>query len=478
MNCVPADVFLDAVSQKLAVLRELVAEFQRSSPRNTSAEFVRGVSTLLSAVEKFNQNRVQYCETTYGSDAIKKDEQVKFYCKISLRLLNAIHKNYLPLLFSAKQHNEYLILPSINRALQLFEDGIELTLIPDFVFNYMFVGGMENFVENTINWLESNIDAKNSGAVRAVLDGAPTHPRWITFVHFPLSERDSALNLVILAHELAHLVDQVKQLYKTFLPIVLEKNSFKKRLDELCKAPMAAAGPGTGPQLTFESVFSRATLEADFSRDCIAAVQSWLRELIADLIAVHAVGPSYLYAFLELLAHGGAESSPSSSHPSPVYRLTLLLEELDHLGYLSADSQNKDFLRELKSKVEIEIKAVNYVGVMEVAQNTLVTRVAEIQKSVRSFMGKMSFNHSRYRNEVPQVVKMLSAGIAPIQDGEHPCTVPAILNGGWYVYRIERAGFLEIFRAEVAHAKRIGNLNELLFKAIEASEVVRIWKKS
>lgn len=336
MKSLESSVLVQAVNQKIGGLRELLREFQQESARNVSEHFLRGVEAILDAVEVFHQNRLKHCEESFATNPDFQDEQKRFYSHLALQILAKVHENYLPLLYASRYHNEYLVKPSIERALSLFQPDVELTLVPSFEYNFMYYGGLEKFVERTVLTLESYLDNKNKGVVSAVLAKGPQHPRWITFIHFPLVERDSALNLVILIHELGHLVDQVKEIYKSFLPIQLDRTSYKSQLETLCKLPVAG-GSSAGTQLTFETVFTRAHIEAQFSSECISTVQSWVREVIADLISIHALGPAYFFAFSEILAHGGLENVPTASHPAPAYRMKLLLDELRSLGYLATD---------------------------------------------------------------------------------------------------------------------------------------------
>jgi len=80
------------------------------------------------------------------------------------------------------------------------------------------------------------------------------------------------------------------------------------------------------------------------------------------------------------------------------------------------------------------------------------------------------------------VLSRLKAGIAPIEylDDKNevlrPASVIAILNAGWELYKTDLAGFYSHFKLEVEEMERLDNLNDLLFKAIEASEVKRRWK--
>ena len=501
MKSLETSVFVDAVAQKTASLRELLAEFRRESLRNTSQHFIRGVQAVVDAVEAFHKNRMRHTNENFSNQSSFQDEQKRFYSKLSLQLLAQVHEKYLPLLYSGRQQNEFLVLPSIRRAISLFQSEVELSLVPSCEFNYMYDGGMENFVEKTVGILEQYLDAKNKGAVRAVLDPGQKHPRWITFVHFPVVERNSALNLVILGHEIGHLIDQIRQLYKQ-LPFELEKESYNKSFEEVCGSPMRTkAGGAKGDQLTFEDVFTRAALEPQFRAQCIAVATNWIREVIADLLAIHALGPSYFFAFSELLAHGAQENRPSDSHPAPCFRLNMLLDELSFMGYFGAASaraegeedksktQSKNdqsrvaaLLSASQARVLAELPTTSYKGIMDVSQKTIEKYLDQIRSLVRPSISPYSYTADKYQREVPLVIDALVQGIAPIEalvNGKfQPNSIPAILNGGWELYKSDIQSFYERFRDNIPIQDRLSTFNQLLFKAIEASEVVRLWQKA
>lgn len=93
-----------------------------------------------------------------------------------------------------------------------------------------------------------------------------------------------------------------------------------------------------------------------------------------------------------------------------------------------------------------------------------------------------SFDAQSYVKTVPPILRRLRSGIAPIEVCDEsrgkiiPASVVGILNAGWELYRTDLAGFYSEFRSDIPEMEKLGNLNHLLFKAIEASEVVRRWR--
>jgi hypothetical protein len=316
-----------------------------------------------------------------------------------------------------------------------------------------------------------------------------------------LAHRDSALNLVVLFHEVGHLIDQTCELFRKFLPIKLAKTAFDDELEQLCTLPSPAKKQNDppGPQLTFESFWGRDHIKANFTRQCIATVESWVRELIADFIAIRMVGPAYLFSFSQLAAHGEIRQ-PSLTHPAPIYRISLMLEELQEMGYLEDAAGNKGIrplsespassstaigpiLTDLNSNVKSDLLEIKLEGLDSVAQATILKLIPQLRSEMRKFTSGNEYKHSQYVDEVPEVIKLLLRGIAPVEiprKGSNelvPAGVTAIVNAGWELYKTRISDFYGLFRPEIPESKRLKDLNQLLFKAVEASEVALQWKK-
>src|SRR5258708_20822116 len=462
--------------------RELLLGFRSDSRRSVSEQFLNGIDCLVDAIEIFHGNRLENVKRI-SSDAAFAEEQNRFYSRICFQLLVNIHQNYLPLLYAGRENNEFFLLPSIDRAIAWFQSDVELSLLPSFRFNYTYNGDLENFVERTVDKLEKYLDVGMKGVGKAAIN-IPVS-RWITFIHFPIAHRDSALDLVVISHEVAHLIDQTRALYKKFFPITLDKPSFTKEIEENCKLPLpaATAPPGTpDPQLTFESVWGRAAIEANFTRQCVATVGSWVRELVADALAIHMIGPAYLFAFGQLMALG--DNEPSDSHPAPAYRAELLVEELRKMGYLSGSGSLDSILSEVERKTKSELPSVRYKSAHLVAQQTIESIAPKIQSEVRGFVSNHSYTTDRYDSEVPQVLRLLERGIAPIEirdkagSNTSPAGVTALIHASWELYKTRIAVFYDLFRSTMPDSKKLTTLNHLIFKAIEASEVARRWRKA
>lgn len=482
MRSIDQKTYLQVFEQKLYSLRKLICDLERGLPRRTSEQFIKGLGLIVDAVGVFLEHRVENLQTTLGGNPQELADQIIFNAKVALQILSAVHQQYLPLLHAGSQRNEYLIHPTIERAIEQFTDSFELTLVPDFEYNYGFVG-KEHFGSREIERLEKHSDQATRAALTALHDKSSLK-RWITFVYFPVADRDSALNLCVLAHELGHLVDRTKEIYEKLLPIELDQASFDELVDARCKTPPFGMKPKPGDkQLTFETIFTKPGVQARCYLSCNEMLEKWIREIIADVLAVHAIGPAAYFAFHDFLACVGAENVASNSHPGPAFRLQLMLDELKQtMGYMGSASVINSVLVETMQRVKAGASSDNYKDEARVAQKTIEKNLVDLLAKIRLAISNYSFSALKYEEAVPEVLLRLRKGIAPIEvyDRQYekmmPASAVAILNAGWELYKTDITAFYGHFKAEVPQMERLGNLNHLLFKAIEASEVSRRWK--
>lgn len=483
MQGIDQKTYLDVFREKLCSLQKLVQDLERGLAPPKPDEFIKGLRLIIKAVETFLSRRMDNLQTALEKNPDALAAQITFHAKVALQILGSLHEQYLPLLHAESQHNEYLFKPSIDRAVGLFtKSGFELTLIPDFQYNYAFEG-KENFATREVELLERHSDPDTKAALVKLRKEAALK-QWIVFLHFPVAERDSALKLCILAHELGHFVDETNKIYRDLLPIELDKDSFEQLVDAKGKTPAyGGVTPKSAQQLTFDTIFTRAGVEALCYRSCNEMLERWIREIIADILAAHAIGPASYFAFNDFLACMGAENATSNSHPAPAFRLQLILKELkDTMGYMNSASAIDSVLSEAIPRVAAGAVDAKYRDEAKVVHKTIDSNLASLLAKIRPVVSEYSFGASNYRSTVPKILERLRRGIAPIEvldevQGEmSAASVVGILNAGWELYKTDTAGFYGEFKDTVPELERLGNLNHLLFKAVEASDVKRRWK--
>jgi hypothetical protein len=458
MPLASTQVLVDGVGQEVRSIRNLLDFYERELPSYTCQHFLSGVRTVLDILEDFHQQRVKFWRASSEVDAGIRDEQLRFLSNYVLGKLASVHEVYLSYLDSARHQNEYLILPSITRAIHVLERDIELVLVPQFEYCYGLVG-FHDFVRQAIEKLgnEQFLDKETKTKYRNL---AKSSRKWTAFLAYPIAEKASALNMTVLAHELAHLADWTTRFCKKLLPLKLDKDSFH----DLIK--------NTDRVVAYQ--------------ECTIMVEGWLRELIADSIAVHAIGPAYFFAFSEFLAHAALKNQPDREHDAPSVRLQLILDELKYLGYFDIKNSIQKSLQQADAEIQQEDAIHDAYGL--VAHKTIFNELEGIRKKIRGFTKahSISYEASQYRQEVPSIVERLVQGITPSEifdkgNGKYtPSSVAGILNSGWEIRKRDDhlSKFRKLFADTLTLHDIVASLNHLMFHGIEASEVARLWAKT
>lgn len=480
---IPADSLVEAVTQKLFTLRNLVLEYEVAIPQFACRHFLSSLKLILDAIEASCSEAIPHYKNVY-SDISLREQNISEYCLAILQLCASLESKYLEKLHLATAESDYTILPSLQRLMQLFEPNVELTLVP--TFDYTFgCGGLKDFVKQHIDEL---FFVSPTTRTRLEQQAASlTLPEWIAFVSFPLVERDNALLLSAISHELAHLIERSqkpKPLSTQLLPGELDKVSFEGYVQELWRnrLPGGALKSSKQAKLPVEDLYPITDVREECYELCTRTVDTWLQETICDSLAIHALGPAYLFAFLEFIGRGGYENKPDEEHPAPAERALLMLGELEFLRYFKVRTGVYEDLIKVRAAVQDAASKTDYRNEELVADATLKANLPRTLVAVRTLMRLYSYDARRYSDETPDVIRQLLQGDCPIEttksSGKIATPVVAVLNGGWEVYRVRRSEFRKLFKSTVTETECLRNLNQLIFKAIEAGEVLRLWKKS
>lgn len=469
MDVLTAGASEDAVAQKVFALRRRLDEYEAHLLPGVRLSFLSEIRILIDCIEETHQEERKYLQEVFSSEPDLLRSEITAYSQISLRILSNIHEKFIPLLHSSSQEGVHAVQQAIQRVIRQLEtrDKLELALIPQFEYTY------------GLTWLPSVVGIhikmlkyRNKKKERAQLRRTKRLPKWTAFLAYPIVEKESALNLVAIVHELAHLVDFVQGLENRCLPITLDRQSFNKLVRHERKS---SAQSGQSKRRIDQQVVNRCL------EQCVPMTLSWLREIIADIIAVHALGPAYLFTFHEFLAHSGCDDAPDSEHPAPSTRLRIIVLELTYLGYFDHRTSIISTLESARKKIETE-PFPDLEGASLVAHCTLNNHLARIQAVIRRAAAPYAYKASSYASQVPPVTDQLRACLVPVGSSDNsgitvvPHNLVAIINGGWELYTQYRDEFYDRFVSSTSECDRLFALNQLLFKAVEASEVVRMWK--
>lgn len=466
----------NTVYQNVFALRKLLGAYEAKLTNKSCEHFLAAITLIINAVEEFHSDSAAHIKSQFPDNKEKADEHLRTNSLIAVRILSNIHQNQLPLLAAAADHSAYPLLPILKRAIKLVgaqSTGIELGLVPRFEYTYGFTGFFE-FAKKEIAKLPYP-DQKKKELRLAQAEQLPTYT---AFISFPIVDQSSYLRLSVLTHELAHLVDYIQHLYRAVMPHKLDQASF----DALVKSTERSVIPLGMPekdQLALE-LPSHDEIEALCHEKCVSLVRAWLREIIADVLAIRALGPAYLFSFVEFLSHAGLTNEPDTEHPAPAKRIEIMIGEMEEMKYFTSGHGVRDELDAFKERALREAAGTQYAGETLVADQTIKKNLENILLPLRKLVGDSAFTASKYALEVPAAVAKLSNGIAPIEKGSGdlaPFSAVVILNAGWETYRQRFVDFRTLFVSALKDTEVVLNLNHLIFKALEGSELVRSWKE-
>ena len=251
------------------------------------------------------------------------------------------------------------------------------------------------------------------------------------------------------------------------IPAELDKKSFDDLITE--QAAAATTKGITGDQL-----------ENSCYQECSAILRYWIGEIVADVLAIHTLGPAYFFSFLQFFANKPIGDLPDSEHPVPSYRANLLLGELKELGYFAADlpfSKRLAALRPVAAASATKV-ASSYPSHINVVHRTIESNRVKILKELRRFCEPFSYWAKRYKADVGELARRLQDGLLPMnpyQKGANPLPVSpiAVLNAGWQLHETAIDPFLSLFDPSLERPDKLQNLNRLVFKSMEANELVR-----
>ncbi|HWH09616.1 MAG TPA: hypothetical protein VG165_00665 [Solirubrobacteraceae bacterium] len=317
--------------------------------------------------------------------------------------------------------------------------NVDLIVVPDPEFMY-----------STTSWPFSAVVNTTSGFT-------PTNTRRPIVLNYPLSDADRLLLHPIFAHELGHASVDQHQLVSTVETELDNDPDFTTALQSKVNDMAASYWPALAP--------------TQISGILRARLRDWIEELLCDHLAIEAVGPSFMWAFvLFVLPLGYAE--PGEQHPPNTVRIKLALDHLTRRGW-------RPHMERVAPGVTswIDQIAGDAAGALEPPFDFLrdqLTRHATVLQDVatqRSGSGALdAFVSAPQADEAADLLRRL---ILPV-GLTTPLDARAILLGGWQ-YAFQEHGDKPPGLIAALDDRR---LQELVGKAIEMSTVASAWVPS
>jgi hypothetical protein len=312
----------------------------------------------------------------------------------------------------------------------------------------VFVPG-PGFMYSTISWPFSEVINGTPGY-------SPKAKRRPIIVNYPQSDSDRLLLHPLFAHEIAHSAVYEFDLWSRFATQVLATPSVVQQFDEEVELILVGQ-PGQS--------------ELKVRQQLRDAMRGWVTEVLCDLLAVEAGGPSFLWA---AAAFGLPinRSEPSDTHPPMTLRIKLILDRLIEKGWEELVTKAAPKVKKALSEVSQDANA-ELLAPAGFLRKTILDNMDWLRKTASQRVGPGSLE-PEVSDEAKEAAALLRLLILPVGGSQQPLTPRAILLGGW-LEGLRRHG--DGIRS-VVKAQADPGLQSLVGKGIEMSTVAANWGKS
>jgi len=311
------------------------------------------------------------------------------------------------------------------------------------------------------------------------------YPNWFIFLKHPNIEATNILLNCLFSHEIAHFKDYLNG-YSDHLikQIKVDESEFQRHLKLLLKEkiPIDTKGRDT-MQLTLGD-FIGATIKQDFYEKVNSVMHNWLKEIIADLLALRTFGPAFIYSLIQSSTLLQLIGEYSDTHPASSWRISYCLSELKYIKFLEKQKNEgiEKYLKDWENYLNNTHREPNQ-PVYSVSYVSLKNSFNKILEKIRDISRLFTFDVEKYNDEV-EIIKRecFLKSIAPIAkwNGTHHQSFNNIytLNAVWEIFLTNISRFYKNFDIETIDDKIKANevLHNLTLKAIESSDILRIWQ--
>jgi hypothetical protein len=312
-------------------------------------------------------------------------------------------------------------------------------------------------VEVTIVATEGASYATNSDPYEPLIrdwgSGTPANEPTVIVVFIPRRERDSGLLHPLIVHELGHAADDAHGVIDDVWSLAVRRKRLAKRF--VASAVELARTRSQDPQRASETIAEM--------------LRGWMTECMCDCIAVHHLGPTYLYSFLAEVVAGTLDET-ALRHPPPRQRMRYLL---DYLGRLGWHESMKTAHPKLYAWIdEVADFEPSYEGVGGFLVWAIEDLRAVVRRHTERLVGTRIFHP--VPEELDEVKRLLEIGVPPSQRHSGKAVLPAtIMLACWDAALGDRGGTAEV----LASAPDSSALSEVLPAALEQSALAGVWPR-
>lgn len=485
---------IHTIKDKCKKLKSL--EYISESPKH----FLNTIYNATDFVEKAILNRYKD-EVKYLKDEESKQSILKFLQKSDdfIQLLGS----WIRFVEGSRIKNlPWSIIPAFESILEnimLKSEKVEILLRPQWKYNFsIYIKDFRERFKNRLIEYEEYVD--DISIEKDVLQYMK-NPFYL--ISFPSLEKTNILFHPLLGHEVGHLLVEKFLTEKKETKISLQ---FISEIEKIVENELT----NISNDLFYDQI--REQKISEYYQFIFTIWKRGLEELIPDMIAARLFGPSILFACYSFSAQMDLDHIPSEGnnfYPSWRLRLKFINEILlkDNINYfpiaekfpndLLKYSLKIDELYEHISKLILENDLVNIdfekikeneflKNSLEIAYKNIILLKPEIVDFILDIdeINKFRLNENSISNIIPKLILRLEDDLPPnaveskISDRKN-ASVSEIINAAWFFYIKTFDSIFDnnnILKEEMLE-KNI-NLNNLVLKAIEYSELEKIYKKN
>ncbi len=415
------------VRHKLSRLSALLDDLRRDIHVYGPREFGGALHLIVEGIRRSFEQEVEDLSARNASDlTLYKLSQAY------LAHVRVLHQRLLP--YVQKVDTSYIpveILMVLRRLSRFLSPRVSLSLLPQWEYMYKFIG----YPNLVTRWLE-NFPA----GISKIAGQAEKLPEWLVFIAFPYVESKNVLLHILMVHEVGHLKDFVDGISSSALErTTVDSERLGALVRNIRETPIEKPQPPRGgpqavepTQLTLDDLYGDVIYQQVYER-VSTIVSNWVKEFVADLIAIRALGPAFFFALAEMSATVGVLDKHGDTHPSSKLRLKYLLAELQEMGFLSETAMPEIVERLAAWKQDLEEQNLTpSESHQEIAFVTTATNFGVIREAVLNAPNLYTYRVEIFNRDVSSIVNHLSRGIPPSEkvDGgkKIPLNLVSIIN--------------------------------------------------
>lgn len=297
-------------------------------------------------------------------------------------------------------------------------------------------------------------------------------PQNFSVLSFPEIHRDNILANILLAHEVGHFIVNFEGLEsKVNTKVSIDNKLFSDYLQRVGSTEVKL----DDKQRTLSEFFEMEKIHAQLLEILTRSIESWIRELLSDMIGFRLCGPVFIIALADELLTMFPHGLSNDRYPSTSYRIRIILNEIEGQKFMDAIENTEDRIRisQILQKIKDYTKTPSIKSdelLLDIVSNAVEAVESVIIQTANEATKGIHYTPQQFGKDISKLIVKLDELTPPceIKDGE-PANIISILNAGM-IYKmtwIQDGKYKASKREDVEDTER--TINALVLRSIEMS---------